>query len=177
MEISNVASPFKYVMIFIVMILVQVLVCNNILLFGVAVPFIFIFFIVTLPLNLNPNLLMTLAFALGLIIDLFSDSMGLNSLACLLLSVVKKPIFYAYMPKEDKFIEIIPSICSMGWFNYIKFILSLTSIFCILVFGIELFSFASFGRIVLMAASSTVFTVLLLMASDAIVNHERGELI
>lgn len=172
MEASSFGSPLKYLFLFVILVLVQVLICNNILLFGVAIPFIFIYFIIVMPLNMNLNTLMVLAFLLGFCVDLFSDTLGLNCLACLLLSVIKKPMFYAYMPKEDKYISIVPSISEMGWFNYFKFVLSLGAIFCLLVFGIELFSFASFGRIVTMAASSTVFTVLLLFATDALVNKE-----
>lgn len=170
MEVSDVFSPLRYAMLFIVLIVVQVLICNNILLFGVAVPFVFIFSIITLPLNTSLNLLMTLAFLMGFLVDLFSDTLGLNSMACLLLAVVRKPVFYAYMSKEDKYLTSVPSISTMGWFNYLKFVLTLSAVFCILVFGIELFSFASFGRIMLMAASSTLFTMILLLSTDALFN-------
>lgn len=170
MEVSNIASPVKLVFLFIILILLQVLVCNNILLFGVAIPFIFIYFIIVLPLNTSLNLLMTVAFMLGFLVDLFGDTLGLNCLACLLLSVAKKPIFYAYMSKDDKFIDAVPCISTMGWIDYLKYTLTLSLIYCMLIFGIELFSFESFGRIVVMVSSSTLFTLLLLIATDAIVN-------
>lgn len=170
MEVSNLTSPLKNVILFVVLILLQVLMCNNILLFGIAIPFIFIYFIIALPLNTSLNLLMTLAFLMGFLVDLFSDTLGLNSLACLLLAVFKKPIFYSYMPKEDKFISAVPCMSVMGVGNYLKFILTMSAIFCVLVFGIELFSFASFGRIAAMASSSTLFTLLLILATDALVN-------
>lgn len=164
--------PLKYLLLFIVLVLVQVLVCNNVLLFGVAVPFIFIYFIIALPLDTNINILMLLSFLLGFFIDLFSDTLGLNSMTCLILSVVKKPVFYAYMPKEDKFITAVPSISVMGWVGYFKFILTLSAIYCFFLFGIELLSFASFGRIILMAVSSTILTLLLLIALDALFNKD-----
>lgn len=172
MEVTSIFSPFRYVFLFIVLVLVQVLICNNILLFGVAIPFIFIYFILALPLNINLNVLMALSFALGLMVDLFSDSLGLNCLACLLLSVLRKPMFYAYVPKEDKYLQAVPSMSSMGWWAYLKFALSMSAIFCFLVFSIELFSFASFERILVMASSSTLFTLLLIIASDALFNKD-----
>lgn len=176
MEVNNVASPLKYTMLFIVLVLVQVLICNNILLFNVAIPFVFIYFIIVLSLNTGLNILMTLSFLLGFMVDLFSDTLGLNSLACIILSVVKKPVFYAYMPKEDKYINAIPSIESMGWPNYLKFVITMSAIFCILVFGIEFFSFASFGRIIVMASSSAVLTMILIMAVDALFNRTKSDL-
>lgn len=175
MEVSNLGLPLRYVLLFIVMLLAQVLICNNILLFGVGIPFIYIFFIIVLPLNVSLNLLMTISFFMGFMVDLFSDTLGLNCLACLILAVTKKPIFYAYMPNEDKFLNASPSILSMGWDNYLKFILTLTGIFCILIFGIELFSFASFWRIILMTLTSTFFTMLLLVGTDALFNKLQAE--
>lgn len=175
MELSNVGLPLRYVMLFILLLLAQVLICNNILLFGVAVPFIYIYFIIALPLNVSLNVLMALSFLTGFFVDLFSDTLGLNCMACLILSVVRKPVFYAYMPHEDKFLEESPSIISMGWENFLKFVLTLSGIFCILVFGIELFSFASFGRIVLMTLASTFFTILLLIGTDALFNRLQSE--
>lgn len=174
MEALRQFSPLKFTFLFIILILLQVLVCNNLLLFGVAVPFIFIYFIMALPLDTNLNLLMVLSFLLGFSVDLFSDTMGLNSMACLLLCVIKKPMFYAYMPKEDKFKSASPGITSMGWFNYLKYILSLSFIFCLIIFSLEFFSFSSFGRIILMAVSSTVFTVLLILATDSLCNNRKS---
>lgn len=172
MEVSNLASPLRYVLLFVVLVLAQVLICNNILLFGIAIPFVFIYFILVLPLNTSLNLLMLLAFLMGFLVDLFSDTMGLNSMACLLLSVLKKPMFYAYISKEDKFLNAVPCISTMGWISYLKFILSSSAVFCFLIFGIELFSFASFGRILAMASASTLFTLVLLLATDAVFNRD-----
>lgn len=169
MEISGSLYPVKYVILFIALVLVQVLICNNILLFGIAVPFIFIYLIIVMPLNLSLSLLMVISFLMGLMVDLFSDTLGLNCMACLLLSVVKKPLFYAYMPKEDKFVAASPGINVMGWWSFIKYALTVSAVFCFLVFSIELFSFTSFGRIMAMAASSTLLTLLLLIGTDALV--------
>lgn len=171
MEVTQFFSPVRFTILFLILILLQVLVCSNILLFGVAVPFIFIYFIITLPLNISLNIMMVTAFLMGFLVDVFCDTLGLNTMACLLLSIMRKPMFYAYMPKEDKFLSASPSISTMGWFGYVKYILTLSAIFCFLIFGIELFSFASFGRIVVMAISSTVLTFFLLLATDSLFNR------
>lgn len=172
MDALNISSPFKYLFIILILVLLQILVCNNILIFGVAIPFIFIYILIGMPLNLNLNVFMGLSFLMGFLVDLFSDTLGLNCMACLMISVIRKPIFYAYMPKEDKYLNIVPSISSMGWMNYLKYTLTLSALFCILIFGIELFSYASIWRILLMASSSTVLTVLLLLAADSLVNKD-----
>lgn len=172
MEASNQIPQLRYVLLFVILLLLQVIVCNNLLLFGVAVPFIFIYFIICLPLDVNLNVLMLSSFLLGFSVDIFSDTMGLNSMACLLLSVCKKPVFYAYLPKEDKFKNACPGIASMGWINYIKYLLTISAIFSLIVFGLEFFSFASFFRILAMTISSAILTVILLIGIDAIFGNK-----
>lgn len=171
MDLSGILS-LKYLLLFIVLVLIQVLVCNNVLLFGVAVPFIFIYFILAFPLDTNINILMIIAFLLGFFIDLFSDTLGLNSMACLILAIARKPVFYAYMPREDKFISAVPSISLMGWVSFLKYILTISAIYCFLIFFIEMLSFASFGRMFIMALSSTILTMLLIVAIDALFNKD-----
>lgn len=165
-----------YSVLFIVMLLAQVLICNHIALFNVAIPFIFIFFIIRLPINLSLNWLYTLSFLLGFGIDLFSDTLGINALACVLLAAVKRPVFYAYVPKDDRTAAITPSMATLGWATYTKYLLSMTAIFCLMVFSIEYFSFASVKDILIMTAASTLLSFLLLVGLDSLIFNRRERL-
>ena len=91
----------KFSILFIVLLLVQVMICNHIAIFNVAVPLIFIYFIIRLPIDIGKGVLFTLAFIMGLCVDVFSDTPGLNSLACTMLAAFKDPIYYAYIPKRN----------------------------------------------------------------------------
>lgn len=77
----------KFALLSVILVLCQVIVFNHICLFGVAVPLVFIYSLVRLPLNLNVNWVMTLGFLLGLTVDVFSNTQGVNALSCTLLSV------------------------------------------------------------------------------------------
>ena len=162
------STTMRFTGLFVVLVLLQVLIFNHILLFGVAVPLIFIYFIISLPIGINLNLLYTLSFLIGFIVDVFSDTMGLNSLSCILMSVVKTPVFYAYIPRDDESRFMYPSIRSMGWMNYSKYLISMTAIYCLLLFVIEYLSFASFGLILLMFAGSTILSFFLMLAVESI---------
>ena len=65
----------------IVLILAQVLVFNHICLFGYAVAFVFIYTLIKLPISMSKEWQFTIAFLLGLVIDIFSDTLGMNTLA------------------------------------------------------------------------------------------------
>ena len=157
-------------LLFVVLILVQVLICNHIMLFNVAVPFIFIYFILRLPVGMSRILLLTLAFVMGLLIDVFSDTPGVNSLASTLLAMMKRPVFYAYVPRDDKTKIIVPSIASVGWQNYSKFALTMSALFCFIAFSIEYFSFAGIQDILILTAGSAVLTFALIIAVDSLMN-------
>ncbi len=164
---------FKYAFLFIVMLLVQVLICNHIALFNVAVPMVFIYFIVKLPIGMSRSLLFTLSFLLGFMVDLFSDTLGVNSLACTLLSVMKKPVFFAYVQRDDRSEEVVPGLSSMGPAVFSKFLLTLSTVYCLMAFCIEYFSFADVKDILIMSVSSGVLTFLLLLGFDSLIITKR----
>ena len=159
----------KFSVLFFIMLLLQVLICNHIAIFNVAVPIIFIYFIIRLPISIGQGWLFTLSFLLGLIVDICADTPGVNALSCTLLAALKKPIYYAYVPKDDKTMDLIPSISSLGVATYCKFLVTLIGIYCILVFSIEYFSFADVKEVVILSASSTVLTFITLLALDCLV--------
>ena len=159
----------KFSVLFFIMLLLQVLICNHIAIFNVAVPIIFIYFIIRLPISIGQGWLFTLSFLLGLIVDICADTPGVNALSCTLLAALKKPIYYAYVPKDDKTMDLIPSISSLGVATYCKFLVTLIGIYCILVFSIEYFSFADVKVVVILSASSCLLTFITLLAIDCLI--------
>lgn len=150
------------------LITVQVLICNNVMLFNVAMAFVFIYIIIRLPIDLSTSWLMTWGFFSGLIVDIFSDTPGVNSLACTLLAMLKRPMLYAYVPRDDRTKDIIPSLSSLGFSVYGKYLFSMSTIYCLLTFTIEYFNFADVKEIVIMTASSSILTFLILLGIDSL---------
>ena len=71
----------RFIFLFLILTICQVVVFTHICLFGVAVPLVFIYFIIKLPVTLGVNWAMTVSFLLGLTVDLFSNTQGMNALA------------------------------------------------------------------------------------------------
>ncbi len=167
-------SIFQNLIILICLILVQVLICNHMVLFNVAMAFIFIYVIINLPIHLNTGWLLTWAFLSGLIVDIFSDTLGVNALACTILAIIKRPVFYAYIPKDDRTKEIEPSLATLGFNIYSKYLLTMVAAYCLMVFIIEYFNFADIKEILIMSGSSALLSFLILMGIDSlIVNKQR----
>ena len=70
----------KFAISFVIIVLLQVTVFNHLVLFGVAVPMVFICWLLRLPVTLNVNWVLTCGFVLGLTVDIFSDTLGMNAL-------------------------------------------------------------------------------------------------
>ncbi|MDE6503094.1 MAG: rod shape-determining protein MreD, partial [Muribaculaceae bacterium] len=68
----------SFLLLFVVLVLAQVTIFNHIWLFGLAMPLVFIYFIVSLPVTTPTNRMLTLGFMLGLTVDIFSNTAGLN---------------------------------------------------------------------------------------------------
>ena len=166
-------SILQYTLITVVLVLAQVLICNHIMIFNVATLFIFIYVIINLPLSLPTGWLLTWAFLSGLIVDIFSDTLGVNALACTVLAMVKKPVFYAYIPKDDRTKDILPSLSSLGFSVYAKYLLSMTAIYCLLVFSIEYMSIADIKEIAITSAGSALFTFLILIGLDSLLDRKN----
>ena len=161
---------FGNIVLMIVLVLAQVLVCNRIMLFGVAV---FIYVVVSLPMKLKTDWLLTWAFVSGLLVDVFVDTPGVNALSCTLLAMMKKPVLYAYIPRDDHTKNVVPSLSTLGFAVYAKYLLTMSALYCVMVFTIEYFSFASVKEIVTMSAASAVLTFLILLAIDSLIISRR----
>ncbi len=160
---------FSYIFLFVVLVLVQVLLMNHIVLFNSAVCFIFIYFLIKLPINLSTNLLLTLGFILGLTVDILSDTPGLNALSCTILAVLKRPMFFAYEQHDDQKRNVSPSLGSMGFFSYCKYLITLSALYCLVVYFVEFINFSDIAGILIKAGASTLFTFLVILAIDSLV--------
>ena len=106
-------NVLQFAGLFVIMVLAQAI-CSKICLFNIAVPIIFIYFMVRLPINIGVNWMMTIGFFLGLTIDIFNNTQGMNALSCVILNTLRRPESRLYMPREDDIADIIPSIDTLG---------------------------------------------------------------
>jgi len=80
---------------FVLLIAAQVVIFNNIDLFGFVNPFPYILFILLYPVNSNRAGLLVASFFLGLTIDMFENSGGVHAAACLVLANLR-PTFFKF---------------------------------------------------------------------------------
>lgn len=153
----------------------QGLVFNHMVLFNVAVPLVFIYLILMMPVTLNTNWSVTLGFLVGLAVDIFSDTPGLNALCCTILSFSRKPVFHLYVSMDEDLAGRSPSILSMGAATFMKYAITLSLIYCTLLFVVEASQFFIFELMILRIVCSTVYTFLLLYTLDSLTTKRKSE--
>lgn len=157
-----------YVILFIILVLMQVLVCNRIMLFGVATPIIFIYFLLRLPMDTPIKAVLLISFLTGLTVDIFSDTPGVNALSCTLLAVLRKPMFVALSGKDEDMENVTPCVSTLGAALYCKYLFTFSVFYCFLVIGLEYFTFTGIGHMLLLMLCSSVLSFVLMLGVDSL---------
>jgi rod shape-determining protein MreD len=161
-------TTLQFLLLGLILVLAQVIVFNHICLFNVAVPMVFIYLIFRLPITLSLNWTLTVSFFLGLIVDIFSDTYGMNAVACTVVAMLKRPVLRLYVPREEDLTRPEPSMLSLGVAVYMKYLLTMTVIYCTLIFIIEAFTFFNPLQLVLRIVFSTILSMIIMLGIDSL---------
>lgn len=152
---------------FILLVLIQVLVLNNIQFLGFLNPYIYILFILSLPVRLPRWISLLLAFALGLTIDAFSNTMGMHAFAAVLAAFVRNGIINLYI-SIDEGNNPTPSIYTFGVGAYVKYVVTVVLIHHLTLFLLEAFSFEHFWILLLKIILSTIVTIVIILGIQSL---------
>ena len=156
------------IILFLVLIPAQAVIFNNLILFNVALPLVFIYLIISLPVTLSTNWSLTIGFVTGLAVDIFSDTPGMNALACTNLAFLRKPVYHLYMSYDDDLSGLRPSISTMGSAAYFKYLLTMVFVYCLMLFAIEAFQFFNIRLLLMRTVFITIFTFIIIYAIDSL---------
>lgn len=145
---------------FIGLVLLQVLILNRVNLFGYLNPLVYIMWIFLFPVKKNQVSLLVASFLLGLSVDIFSDSGGINAAASVFIAFIRLPILKVILRKSD-FDNYIFNLRSISIDKIILYISTLTVIHHFIVFSLEYFSFNSFSTIISNTFLTSIFTIIL----------------
>ena len=156
---------------FILLVLVQVLIFNQINFLGFINPYIYIIFIVLFPLNNNRLALLIACFFIGLTIDIFSDSGGVHAAACVT-AAYARPVILKYsfgMLYEHQSIKFgNAEIGSL--FGYVTIF---TFIHHTVLFSLEIFNTSKILVILQKTLFSSIFTIILSVLFVMIFSQNR----
>lgn len=152
---------------FVGLVLLQVLILNNVNIAGYATPFLYIYLLVKFESDTPRNTLMLWAFFLGLAVDIFSDTPGMNAAAAVLLAFMRPLLLRLFVPR-DTLDVLVPAVHSMGVFPFLKYLIAGVLVHHGMLLTLEFFSFAHVGVLLLRILASTLLSVACLMAVEGI---------
>jgi len=144
---------------FIILLLVQVVICNNINFFGYINPYIYIIFIFLFPIKENRLVLLLVSFILGMLVDMFSDSGGVHAAAAVSLAYIRPVLLKTSFGLLYEHHSIKFSTTNIG--SLITYVAFGTVLHHFILFSLEVFNISSILLILQKTLFSSIFTIIL----------------
>lgn len=161
-----ITTVVKYIFLFFLILLLQVVVANNISFWGIAPPMIYIYYLMLFPYRFPRISLLTIAFVLGLCVDMFSNTIGLNVIASVTTAYLLHPLAGVFNPRGAEIDSF--DIHSLGSGSFLYLASTLIFIHHFLVFILEYFSYANLMFFFTKFALTSAFTIVIVFAIENI---------
>lgn len=159
--------PWSYILLYLGLVFVQVLILNNIHLGGYMNPQLYLFFVLVLPVNISGWLLLSIAFFLGLTMDVFADSLAIHTASTVLMAYVRplalRLVFGNVLPED----EIRPSFSRLGAARLFVYSLTLVLVHHLALFFLEIFHFGEVLQTLQRVGLSSMLSMVFVMTAFA----------
>lgn len=150
----------SYIISFLLLVVVQVLLLNNLHLFGVQA-YLYVMFIITFPISVSSKILMPISFLLGLCVDVFSGTYGVHAAATTFAAFVRPWLLRLIVPVNDA-TQIESLSLSKQKLNFVGFAVVMVLLHHFALLMLEAFSFKHIGVVAVKTLLSSVYTLLLM---------------
>lgn len=163
---------------FLIMLIVQIVICQHVCLFGYMTPALYLLALFLLPLELPLSLQYLIGFASGFVVDAFAHTLGVSTFSCTLMMFFR-PFIVRFLngANINRFEPIDrpePGVKDFRWI--FLYTLTLTAIYQVVSVLLETMTFRNFGHTLLVIIGNTVFTVFVILCVEYIFyNKVRNE--
>lgn len=161
----------RYTGAFVLLVVLQLVIFNNIEFSGYINPFVYVMFILILPASIPSWILLLLSFLTGSVIDLFSGTMGVHAFATVLAGFIRPWVLSLNVTAEGAEGDMSPSSyrSSLRWF--LLYTATVVLVHHLALFFVEIFSFRHFFHTLLRVLLSTAVTTFFIVLFDFIRPH------
>lgn len=146
---------------------VQVFVCNHIHLFGYATPILVSALLLYFPQQASRVSMLLWSFILGLAVDVFSNTPGLCAGSMTFVAMLRPTLLDLQIPK-DKDDNFIPTYRGMGFWRHVRFVFMLVFAHVAVYHLLDSFSFYHLGDFFLSFLLSLLLTFVLVLLLDSL---------
>ncbi len=163
---------------FLMLLFLQIYVFNNIGLLGYLNPYVYVLFILLLPIETPRALLLIFAFFMGFSIDYFSNTIGINIAACVLVAYLRPGMIRVLSQKSELDPGMIIGIRDFGFRWFFIYASVLVIVHHLVIFYLEVFRFNEILETLERSLLSALFTIILIIISQYLFfipkKHKRG---
>ncbi len=150
---------------FIILCLAQALVLNHVNILGCATPLLYVYFIMKFRRGYPKWALLVWSFAMGLCVDIFSNTPGVAAASSTLLGLLQPYLMNPFIQRDSPE-DLTPSMKTLGVANFIYYTIVCVLIYDIVFFSIEAFNFFNWLQWLKNIGGSTVLAALLIIVIE-----------
>ena len=150
---------------FVFVALMQILFLNRISLFGYVTPLFYIWLIVRFDSYMKRTSMLLWAFSLGLVLDMFSGTPGLNAASATFLAMVQPGIVKMFVQTE-RYEQLFPSSATMGGRPFAGYLLLMTVRHHTTYFLLRSIPLGDWSVLVLKVIFSTLLTFIFMIVAE-----------
>ena len=158
----------KQIVRYVLVMMLQVLLFDQLQLFGVCHPYIYILCLLMMPITLSHSADMLIGAAVGLVMDVFCNSLGIHMASCILLMFIRPYLLGAIVSDKDRLNEQI-CLRALGIEALIKYVVILVVIHHLTVFMLAAWSWAHIGFVLMETLVSGLITSTIIIGYNAMI--------
>jgi len=149
----------------VLLLALQVLLFNHLQIAWLGFPMVYVLFLINLPAQLPRWGEMLIGFVVGLLMDVWFNSLGVHIAACVAISFLR-PLLLGNLVQEIE--RVKDSVCSrsIGHVEYIKCAVILIVIHHFIVFALEAWSLQNWWIVLLQTIVSSIMTLTVILGYD-----------
>ena len=152
----------EYTLVFVVAVVLQVFLFNNLNLSLYVNPLIYVVFLVMLPMEIDRGLLLILGLLLGVTLDALMGTAGLNTIASLTTAFFRPMLLLLLAGKDEIHDGGVPGSARLGFARYVRYLLAVVSLHCLVLFSFESLTWQYYYLTFLRIILSTLATAFLI---------------
>lgn len=152
---------------YILVMILQVLLFDQLQLLGVCHPYIYVLCLLMMPITLSHSADMIIGAVVGLIMDTFCNSMGIHTAACIFIMFIRPYLIGAIVNDKDRLNEQI-SLRSLGMEALLRYVVILVVIHHLIVFLLAAWNWAHIGFVLVETLVSSLVTISIIIGYNSL---------
>ena len=152
---------------YVVVMMLQVLLFNQLQLWGACHPYIYVLCLLMMPITLPHSVDMVIGALVGLVMDVFCNSLGIHTASCILIMFIRPYLIGAIVNDKDRLNEQI-SLRAIGMEAMLKYTVILVLIHHFVVFSLAAWSWHYIGFVLLETLVSSIVTISIIIGYNAL---------